>query len=222
MILTVNAQHSREVARAIEEALERLQGAVEVRLAPHGWRSLDIGFKPFAVAFTRDVGDGFWACAELARDSFSWPPQWPVSLKPIFGAGCQRATALMPVVTLPPRAALLHEPGGTYPFSVAGPEAVTDSALQVVDAIAGHQAAVCVTEWADPLAGVAAASAFRRGRHLKRHWLQWVSASGFVRRRRRRGCGGRWVRCGSCGRWGWSSCESRTWGWCVGSSGLGV
>jgi hypothetical protein len=135
----VSRPPARELAQAIDDALRRLPAAVEAGLAARGWRWLDVGFRPLPLAFTCDVGGGFWATAALIRrDTQIWPPEWPVSLELIFGVGYEPATALMPLVTLFPRVTLLPEPDTARAFSLSGPDALDDLARQVIDAVVSH------------------------------------------------------------------------------------
>ena len=133
----MSGRPAREVAEEIANALAALQPLVEAGLAPHGWRWLDMGFRPHALAFTHDVGDGFWATA-AALPEFVWPRQWPTELRLAFGAGYEPAAALMPIVTLRPRVTLLPEPDSTMTFTLSGPDAVDAVAQQLIEAVLAH------------------------------------------------------------------------------------
>lgn len=84
---------------------------------------------------TRTGDNGVLVAVEIVRTSFNWPPRWPVEIAARMGVGYEPALNLMPLLTLPPRAILVHDQSGggaSFPVSLAGPGDVTPAAEQIV------------------------------------------------------------------------------------------
>ena len=102
----------RDAAEEIEEALAAVARAISERLAATGWQHRDIaGFSALAGvgSWTRDVGNGVLASAEVARAHFQMPERWPTELRVMIGVGYEPALDLMPILTLPPNPILIAE-----------------------------------------------------------------------------------------------------------------
>jgi hypothetical protein len=130
-----------DAADVIEEALGRLVSQLAGHLESDGWRRRSYEVWPLAV-FARDIGGGFLATVEVfgwPLGDFRRPERWPVGLFLVFGCGYEPATALMPLVTLAPQAALIAEnrsAGDLAPdVTLSGPDSVDRTAAVIAGVI---------------------------------------------------------------------------------------
>jgi hypothetical protein len=133
-----------DAADVIEEAFERLVLRLAGHLGSDGWRLRRYEVWPLAV-FTCDVGGGFLATVEVfgrPLGDFLRAELWPVGLYLVFGCGYEPATALMPLLALAPKAALITEdrPAGDLApdVTLSGPDSVDSTARAIADVITGH------------------------------------------------------------------------------------
>ena len=114
-----------ESFRVTTEALSELAAQVAVELEPDGWQRRGRDTLLWG-AFTKPLDDGLCATVEFRTASVSSDP-WPLPLDVHVGVGYEPATALMPVVTLPWRVALIQRPvlpEADGPIRLAGPSDV--------------------------------------------------------------------------------------------------
>jgi hypothetical protein len=127
----------------VERALALLGASVAERLSGQGWIGRDLSDGNIAaemriVATVTRAGDhGVLVAVEIIRTSFRWPPRWPVDVAARIGVGYQPALNLMPMLTLPPRAILVHDRAGGgaagLPVTLTGPGDVVPTADRIVD-----------------------------------------------------------------------------------------
>ena len=145
----------------IDRALALLGTSVAERLLVQGWVGRDLSDGSIAAVMrtvatvTRTGDNGVVVAVEIIRTSFNWPPRWPVDVAARIGVGYEPALNLMPLLTLPPRAILVHDQaaGGAagFPVSLAGPGDVRPAAEQIVTWVQ-QRAAGLVSRFADAAA----------------------------------------------------------------------
>jgi hypothetical protein len=95
---------------SIDRALTGVADGLRVALTASGWTERALGRRNLA-SFTRPVGHGVLATAEISRTSmFRWPDDWPVEIGVRVGVGFEPALDLMPLLTLPPKVTLVAHP----------------------------------------------------------------------------------------------------------------
>ena len=125
----------------VERGLALLRESVVDRLSVRGWTGRDLtDDSPAAIqrtvaTVTRTGDNGVLVAVEIVRTSFNWPLRWPVTIAARMGVGYEPALNLMPLLTLPPRAILVHDQadGGaaSLPVSLAGPGDIIPAAEQI-------------------------------------------------------------------------------------------
>ena len=145
----------------VERGLALLRESVVDRLSMQGWAGSDLtDDSPAAVqrtvaTVTRTADNGVLVAVEIVRTSFNWPPRWPVEIAARIGVGYEPALDLMPLLTLPPRAILVHDHAGGgvagLPVSLAGPGDVVPAAEQIVGWVQ-QRAAGLASQFADATA----------------------------------------------------------------------
>lgn len=121
----------------IHQSLTTLCEAVARLLTPAGWNRRVLDDDPTHAVLTRETQNGIIAVAETQRTSFQYPDDWPVEIEVSFGVGYEAALDLMPLLTLRPRAALIHEPerGHENGFTVelTGPASVAQAVQRIAN-----------------------------------------------------------------------------------------
>jgi hypothetical protein len=133
-----------DAAEVIEDALDRFVSQLAGHLESDGWRLRTYEVWPLAV-FTRDVGGGFLASVEvfgMPLGDFLRSGAWPIRLYLVFGCGYEPATALMPLLALAPKAALITESRPAVDVAqdvtLSGPDSVDGTAMGIADEINRH------------------------------------------------------------------------------------
>jgi hypothetical protein len=126
----------------VERGLALLRESVVDRLSAQGWTGRDLtddspaAMQRTVATVTRTGANGVLVAVEIVRSSFNWPPRWPVEIAARMGVGYEPALNLMPLLTLPPRAILVHDHAGgggtSRPVSLTGPGDVVPAAEQIV------------------------------------------------------------------------------------------
>src|SRR4051812_8765809 len=124
----------------IEHALTTLNDSVAAQLSAARWnrRLLDDGRTD--ATLTREIHSGVIAVLEIHRTGFRWPDDWPVEIEAVLGVGFEQALNLMPLLTLPPRAALVdgHGPATSVTIELTGPRSVDSAVPQIVEFVNRH------------------------------------------------------------------------------------
>jgi hypothetical protein len=120
----------------IEQALTTLSENVAGRLSAAGWSRRVLDDDRTDATLSRETQNGVIAVVEIHRTSFQWPDDWPVEIEASLGVGYEPALNLMPLLTLDPRAALIHEPEGghenSFTVELKGPASVAQTAERIV------------------------------------------------------------------------------------------
>ena len=120
--------HADEIRQSLTTVWETVAGL----LAAAGWNRRVLDDDPSHAVLTRKTQNGIIAVAEIRRTSFQYPDGWPVETEVSFGVGYEAALNLMPLLTLRPQAALIHEPNG-FTVELTGPATVAQAAQRIAN-----------------------------------------------------------------------------------------
>lgn len=126
----------------VDQALTTLSETVTGRLSAAGWNRRVLDDDRTDATLTRETQNGVIAVIEIHRTSFQWPDDWPVEIEASLGVGYEPALSLMPLLTLDPRAALIHEPEdgheNSFTVELKGPASVAQAAERIVNFVEEH------------------------------------------------------------------------------------